>query len=591
MNWAPEAHDANGHLDPEQTAFEEEYLAWAARVLVQRRKVYGDDFGPRSQGTTPPALATFNAALAEGVNAFLSSASRSPLRNWFVTLVAPKDPVSPQPGELSFDYDLNIMGGMAGGVGSDLYEKVVKPAIEEVLKKHNVPMLEPVHPAVLFPDPCRVQLVVLEGPDGAPVKYYYRAATDREPPSRLGSRATASTLPELQKRMADKRWFVEIWQQFNQENALGAFLQPYLTGGSNTARRMGQTVEALQNPGQVWIGSVMASGSAGAAAKFLLQLAQAPITVSVPDMLGGQQRLNACTMRGRSDDPGRPLGGFSAPDSAGPLAVATWIGDNALGVIHGVGEAGVGMAYNLGRLLRYGWHPRAIADLVFRHILPNMGASVTAAGYAVFTAALLRNKHLGPFVGEHPHSGANALQQAAQSFINDFTWPAYRAIMEPFKWDPAKVHSERRKIDAAKLQRNHARLEIQLMELQTDLREQLDAWLNFNPKLADGYRNRLEYLKRPAEARLLNAAEVRDMLGAIDPGRELSRHRGNAPETRAPEPQEQHELQEQHETREQEGQARAAAQEREADARKILVRTLMLMAGALEQRDRIESKI
>lgn len=416
----------------EQVKMQDEFLDWAGKVYAARKKAFGpnaryvpgENMDSRmSEGLLP--------AVYDGVRKFISSALRSPSRNAVVTKLAPQP--NGQGGELSNDVDPQAYGGLVGGVTAYLVEKFVLSPMDKRAKLANFPTIEPVDVKALVPEPCKVQLRMIDGtPEPAgprrQSKEFWRPVSDnmedtvRDDAPLLGTR----TLPSLKDEAKHRRESLRLWQNALQGKDLSALLlQPTLTGAANVLRRAVTSTEHLLEALPVFEESALASGSAGAISYFGLGMAKVAPWLSqadIDDLLGGKQRVNLFSLR--------------VPDPSPNTRPAQW--SDICGLPRYLLDSGW-EAFHLLRHVFHGPPEHVVRQLVdfLACTAANTGASFFSAGGGQFFAKVLRDGSPRPAEGEPLNSSVNLWQQGFQSASNDFLWQAFRELLKGLNYNLA----------------------------------------------------------------------------------------------------------------------------------------------------------
>lgn len=126
--------------------------------------------------------------------------SRSPAANAMATAIGPRSGLNAEGqsvniGELSNQYDPALAGGALGGVTAHLADTTLLSAMDRRAAFANFPQFKAIDPRVLVPDPCPVQLRVVDGR-----KEFWKPVTA----DALGGPSHLPTMNEL-KTQADLR--------------------------------------------------------------------------------------------------------------------------------------------------------------------------------------------------------------------------------------------------------------------------------------------------------------------------------------------------------------------------------------------------
>lgn len=403
-----------------QQALEAKYIDWAAGVLAAREKAFGA--GQYSiEGNRSIALGqALLPAVYDGVRQFLSSSSRSPVASTLATAVGPRfsgTNASGQrvnQGELNNAYDPAVIGGAVGGASALAMDSTVLAAMDRRARLANLPQFKPVDLKALVPDAAPVQLRIDNGR-----KEYWEPLTDRSAPT---ASPNTPTLISLQEEVAQKRKKLGTVQDMLQAQSWGLLAQPAVTGAANVLRRHVMSAAALLQPGPVAVGSVIASGSAGAMTRFGLGMLKAPAYADVDNLVGGKQRLNLFRTQ------------LPQPDAR----AATWsdVGQLPRRAGETLVEAGLlARHYVAGPWRGNGLLPSAkdvrerVGDIAHA-VVANTFAAVFSTATGPLIAQIMRNGASAALPHETHNSPAYLLQQFAQSATNDFVWQAARSAFK-----------------------------------------------------------------------------------------------------------------------------------------------------------------
>jgi hypothetical protein len=432
--------DALGHLEfhappgpmlDAQIELQREYIGWAAGVAEKRQAAFGEahysvgvDHQKNFGEAVLPAVFDFGRQL-------ISSSSRSPVRNALATAVAPNyTQVGGQRvniGEFSNTWDTALLGGMTGGITAHAVDSTLITAMNREANKANIPQLEPVDLKALVPDPGNVQLSMVEGK-----KVYWRPTDNAHADLETGEGAAAGrpSKTQLQEEVKVRRQALASVQDTLEAKNWGLFAQPLVTGAFNVARRVVMPTASLLQPGPVFVGSVLASGTAGAVTKLGLGLLKPTAQADVNDLVGGQQRVNlfATKLPDASQAPAR----FSDIGRLPGRTMAALGEAAALGAHFVAGpwrDSGSALPSRDASLARIG-------D-VMRSVTANTLASVFAVATGPLVASVARQGLTAPAAGEAKDSGAYLLQQAATSATNDYVWQAAKEAHKNSAFDLA----------------------------------------------------------------------------------------------------------------------------------------------------------
>lgn len=256
-----------------------------------------------------------------------------------------------------------------------------------------------IDPKILVPDPPPVLLeITAEG------KRFTRPGEGNAP-----------TLAQLKAQTYDIRQGITQWQSTLDDKSLDTLLlKPTINAGFNAARRTSDDPGTRTPAGQLGL-SALANGGAGVVQKAMLETGKAMARtgqVSVPDLLGGQQRLN--------------LFSLAVPDKTRRPAQwsdAVYFPPNYL---LETGKEGLALARQA--LSTTNAITTALRDVLGRHMLSNVLANFASLGAGRLIAAPLRGgNENGSVAGEAANSTATVVQQAVQTLFNDTVWNALKA--------------------------------------------------------------------------------------------------------------------------------------------------------------------
>ncbi|MFD1838023.1 type III secretion system effector XopF2 [Paracidovorax cattleyae] len=391
-----------------QAQMETEYVQWAADRLLERQKAYGATEGYHfREHMEPVGWQRASVAIAyESLKGFMTSATRTPSGGAISTL---RDN---EVGDTASKIWPAVYGGMIAGMVNYLTESIVVPAMDRRSRVANMPGFKAVDPKVLVPDPAPVQLELTA--EGA--KRFWRPARDSE----VGRTSTTedvvrSTRNALRGAAFDHRKLVETRQKLMDGKAEAALLKPMLTAIANATRRGLSSEETLASPLRALGFGAVASGTASAVNKAVLETTKAlPRTgqVAVSDLVGGTQRVNLFRLA-RPDDTQAPL---------------QWSDARRLpGFALNVAQESVSLLGEAFRTSAGAFH--AARDFFVRSVGGNvvMGAVASAAGLQF--ASIVRGRYGVPDGDEPPNSRGGVMQQAGQSFFSELGWSGWKALM------------------------------------------------------------------------------------------------------------------------------------------------------------------
>jgi len=419
-------HAPAGEARVVQVAMEAEYIDWAAKVLEAREKAFGSSgyaFGHDRSIALGEAVLP---AMYDGVRQFISSMSRSPLRNAVATLIGPRSAGTDasgqrlNAGELNNNYDPSLAGGVAGGATAYAVDTALLSAMDRRARLANFPEFKPVDLKALVPDPAPVQLRMVQGG-----KEYWRPLQDEPtaPPATVSAGHGRLTMAALEDKTATRRKLLSDVQDVLEAKQWGMLAQPMLAGAFNVLRRASIPAQALLRPVPVLAHSMWASGLGGASTKLALGLAKSAAWADVDNLIGSRQRVDLFATQvakpevraaGLSDIRGLPGHAWQVAKETASLAAhftaGPWRDSSTMIPSREAVQARIG-------------------DIA-RTLVSNVFASVFSTATGPLVAQILRNGAAAPLTGESPRSGAYMLQQAAQSATNDFVWQASKEALK-----------------------------------------------------------------------------------------------------------------------------------------------------------------
>jgi hypothetical protein len=319
------------------------------------------------------------------------------------------------------------VGGVVGGVTAHAVDSTLLTAMDREAKKANMPQFTPVDLKALVPDPGEVQLSIVDG-----MKVYWRPTDDVHADLESGAGAAAGRpgKSQLQEQVKVHRQALASAQDALEAKNWGLLAQPLVTGAFNVMRRVVMPAASLLQPGPIFIGSVVASGTAGAATKLGLGLLKPIAQAHVDDLVGGQQHVNlfATKLPDASQEPAR----FSDIGTL-PRRVKSTLGESAA----------LGAQFLAGPWRDSGsWVPSRDASLarigdVMRSVAANTLASVFSTATGPLVASVARQGLTVPAAHEAKDSPAYLLQQAATSATNDYVWQASKEAHKNSAFDLA----------------------------------------------------------------------------------------------------------------------------------------------------------
>jgi len=400
-----------------QQALENRYVDWVASNVVEpRRRAFGEGRYRLEEGTPAIGKDAVLPATYHFARQFLSSASRSPVSGAVTTELAPSATGGQGAtwGEFSNGYDPAVVGGAVGGISAYLVGAIALKALDRRAALANFPQLTAVDLKALVPDPGPVQLRIVEGRKQYVTLEASGAAGD-----------FGAMQAELRSEVAARRESLGKWQALLEGKAEGMLLHPVLSGLFNAARRaVAPDDQSLASPGNVFLGSVWASGIAGALAQGGLTTAKGAPWLSqakVDNFVGGQQQVNLFSVR-VSDPATRPA---SWSDAGRLPRFALDVGREAADLLGHSFDVRHREVSEVGRQ----------AFDVIRHAFANAMASTTAPGTGRLVAQVMRGGHDNARPGESLRSQAYQLQQFGQSATGDLVWNAVREYTKNAAYD------------------------------------------------------------------------------------------------------------------------------------------------------------
>lgn len=437
------------HLD--QAELEQEYAKWMAEQVIRpRRAAFGEGRYELGKDMKAPGSESLLPAAYQAARQFLSSSSRSPVRNALVVSLAPKQTLNPSAsgarGELfQNNYDPAVIGGAVGGMTAYIADTVLT-SMDRRSKVANMPQTKAVDVKALVPDPGPVVLRIEGG-----FKRYIR----------VGSKG-APAAADLKEQAAVCRNALERRQQILSGKAEGIMIQPVFSGTTNALRRVVSSDADLLQPARVFIGSILASGTGGALAKGVFELLKGTPVVSqsnIDNYAGGTQRLNLFKVEppdkkerpaGLQDLPRLPAFAFDVAKETGAMFARAATPGNPSDFVQW--------------LLDVGW----------RHGLGNIFASVASPAVGTSVAQIIRN--LRPAQpDESLRSSAYILQQFGQSGTNDLFWQMFK--------DTAKAYDLGGALDRRRDSKS-AQLKVEIRAAATQLKEAASSAIARSPSVA-----------------------------------------------------------------------------------------------------------
>ncbi|KTF37397.1 type III secretion system effector XopF1 [Xanthomonas vesicatoria] len=408
----------------EQEALQAEYLAWADARLQERVAAFGPDAGYQVVGDMK-AVGAKKAALPiayECLRAFVIGAMRNPFGA--AASVAYDDTREPGSESLS---TATLFGAVAGLV-SYTSDTLLIPAMDRRARVANLPRFQAIDSKILVPDPPPVLVEITD---------------EGKRFTRLGE-GSAATLAELKVQMYDLRTGVTQWQSTLDDKSLDTLLlKPTINAGFSAARRTSDDPGTRTPAGQLAL-SALVTGGAGVVQKAMLETGKAVARtgqMTVPDLLGGQQRLNLFSLA-LPDKERRPAQWSDAAHFPSHYLVET-------------GKETLALAKQA--LSTTNAITTAVRDVLVRHMLGNVLTNLASLGAGRLIAAPLRGgNESGSVTGEAANSTATVVQQAAQTLFNDTIWNALKARNGANTTQATRLDQERA-VTAARYQRTIAR--------------------------------------------------------------------------------------------------------------------------------------
>ncbi|WP_019304480.1 type III secretion system effector XopF1 [Xanthomonas oryzae] len=393
----------------EQTALQAAYLEWADARVQERITAFGPDAGYQAVGDMKTAGTKAALPIAyQCLRSFIIGAMRSPVGLATGAAYAARRPVDAE--ELS----TVMVSGVAAGSASYTSDTLLIPAMDRRTRVANMPKFQAIDPKILAPDPPPVILeVTAEG------KRFTRPGENDAP-----------TLAELKAQTHDSRLVITQLQSNLDDKSLDTLLlKPVINAVFNAARRTGGNPDLLTPAGQLGF-SALAIGGAGVVQKALLETGKAVARtgqMSVPDLVGGEQRLNMFALA-LPDKERRPAQWSDAVHFPPRYLLDT--GKEALALA----RQGFKSANAIATTAR---------DLLTRHMLSNVISSFASMGAARIITAPLRGGSYTRVAGEAANSTAVVAQQAVQTLFNDTLWNALKAKNGTNTSQAARLDNER----------------------------------------------------------------------------------------------------------------------------------------------------
>ena len=374
-----------------QRDLENQYLQWADARLQERVTAFGPDAGYQI-GCDMAAIGT-KATLPiayECLRRLMIVIMRQPLGVFTGTTYDQRRPHGSEPVIMA------TVAALGSSVGSYVCDTFLVPAMDRRARVANLPKFKAIDPKVLVPDPPRVALEISR--DG---KKRFSVRGERD-------------VPMAQEKAAvyEYRKGISEWQAVLEERSVRTFLfKPGVNAVVNGARRI-PTGPAHTPIGQTAM-AALAIGSWGIAHQAILETGKTLACTgqaSVPDLVGGHQRLNTFLL--------------SLPDTTRPPA--QW--SDAIHFPRYLLETGKeGMA-----LAKHAWNTAgaikdAVNDVLFRHVSANMLATFASTSVGRFIASPWRGGSYTTPPDEALNAPAVLFGQGAATATNDMVWNAAKS--------------------------------------------------------------------------------------------------------------------------------------------------------------------
>ncbi|KPN10580.1 type III secretion system effector XopF1 [Xanthomonas arboricola] len=378
----------------EQEALQAAYLEWADARVQERIAAFGPDAGYQIAGDMKTAGAKAAWPIAyECLRALIIGSMRTP----FGLAAGAAYDGARAPG--SETLSTTTLSGAVAGLMSYTSDTLLIPAMDRRARVANLPRFQAIDPKILVPDPPPALLeITAEG------KRFTRPGEGDAP-----------TLAELKAQTYDLRQGITQWQSTLDDKSLDTLLlKPTINAGFNAARRISDDPGTRTPAGQLGL-SALAIGGAGVVQKAMLETGKAVARTGqmrVPDLLGGQQRLNLFSLA-LPDKTRRPAQWSDAVRFPPNYLLET-------------GKEGLALARQA--LSTTNAVTTALRDVLGRHMLSNLLANFASLGAGRLIAAPLRGGNAnGSVAGEAANSTATVVQQAVQTLFNDTVWNALKA--------------------------------------------------------------------------------------------------------------------------------------------------------------------
>jgi hypothetical protein len=372
------------HGTPEEDALEDLYVHHAAQTLLERRKIFGDDYelcvNMPKHGGQRAARGVYDA-----LHSMCVSAARSPvslaIAAWYSKEAFP------------VASDVDLIAGAAGGGTSSLMNKILADGVTRTVEKFNLPIMGALHDSQLeriFGSPSPVALEVKNG-----VKHYRRLSNKE---LKVRGNQIDCNIDAVKRLRAS----------FKGQGLGSMHIQGVLSGVAHTVRHQlsaeGDWSFVLRTAGA-------ASGLDGLCTSPILSAMQTH-QIKVDNLVGGQQRVSLFPVQ-------RPRPDVRSPGIKDlPSVMAYSVREMAALA----GQFG----YNLSR--RETTVPQVL-DVV-RYMASNSIARRAAREFGQAMGAVFRNGRELPFAGEKLHSLANAATRFTAYWAGDTVWKVFKQNSE-----------------------------------------------------------------------------------------------------------------------------------------------------------------
>ncbi|GKS93446.1 hypothetical protein AVAK2825_02945 [Acidovorax sp. SUPP2825] len=395
----------------EQRDMAAQYSEWARQKADAREAAGAEGYSLRAGDAALPAGYDFARQL-------LNSMARSPATNAMATAIGPRSGLNAEGqsvniGELSNQYDSALAGGTLGGLTAHMVDTTLLSAMDRRAAMANFPQFKAIDPHVLVPDPCPVQIRVVNGQ-----KEFWRPVTADS----LGGSPHLPTMNELKAQADLRRKSVTTLQAALDGKQWGVLAQPLMTAGFNVLRRQVMPIYAFTNPALVFAHSLWASGLGGGVTKLALGMGKSVAYANLDDFAGGTQKANVFAKS--LPQPGLPAAGLA--DIKGLPGYGAEVAKETLALTQ---HFWIGPWRTSGSWLPNGDDVRARVSDMGRSLASNVMAGVASTGIGALVGQLGRGGSNSALPGESLRSQGYMLQQAGQSSSNDFVWQASKEYL------------------------------------------------------------------------------------------------------------------------------------------------------------------